>query len=214
MGGSGFIGSAVCQAINSMGNEVVSVSRSGNPDIAEPWVDNVKWVKADIFKPEEWKDEAVGCSAVIDCVGIIVEDRKRNITFQRMNTDSALILAEASAAMNIEKLILISVSGKPPFIPEAYLTTKRKAEDLLQEFPFSLTVLRPGLVYGPRRLWTYALKLILDSAYMLTLGRSDLPLHVKDVAKAVAAASVSADITGVLDVAKIRKISSEGLKRE
>ncbi|KAL6843431.1 hypothetical protein ACP4OV_026753 [Aristida adscensionis] len=44
LGGSGFVGSAICKAAVSKGIEVVSLSRSGRPSYTDPWVDQVTWL--------------------------------------------------------------------------------------------------------------------------------------------------------------------------
>ncbi|KAA3469253.1 NAD(P)-binding Rossmann-fold superfamily protein isoform 2 [Gossypium australe] len=44
LGGSGFVGSAICKAAVSKGIEVISLSRSGRPTYSGSWVDQVNWV--------------------------------------------------------------------------------------------------------------------------------------------------------------------------
>lgn len=57
-GGSGFVGQNVCQAALRMGADVVSVNRSGAPPGKDKaWKDKVRWVQADIFKPEDYAAE-------------------------------------------------------------------------------------------------------------------------------------------------------------
>lgn len=57
-GGNGFVGQNVCQAALLMGADVVSINRSGPPAGKEQaWKGSVKWVQADIFKPEHYADE-------------------------------------------------------------------------------------------------------------------------------------------------------------
>lgn len=47
-GGTGQIGSQVCQALIACGCAVSSISRSGAPAAAEPWTKQVSWIKADM----------------------------------------------------------------------------------------------------------------------------------------------------------------------
>ncbi|XP_074573489.1 uncharacterized protein LOC141829913 [Curcuma longa] len=44
LGGTGFVGSAICKAAVSKGIEVVSVSRSGRPSYTDSWIDQVRWI--------------------------------------------------------------------------------------------------------------------------------------------------------------------------
>ena len=67
-GGNGFVGQNVCQAALLMGADVVSVNRSGPPAGKEKvWKDTVKWVQADIFKPEDYTAEVSWCGLFFEC---------------------------------------------------------------------------------------------------------------------------------------------------
>ena len=68
VGGSGFIGKAVCKTLAAQGVAVTSVSRSGRPADAEPWMDKVDWVAADAAK-DSLSAALNGAGACISCVG-------------------------------------------------------------------------------------------------------------------------------------------------
>src|SRR5262245_54842977 len=150
-GGSGFIGSAVCQCADGRGYDVISLSRGGRPDLAGAWVDHIDWIAASVFDVERWQPYLQECAAIIYCIGIILERPNEQATYQRINTEAAITVADAAAAAHISTYVHISVSRKPPFIPAAYLATKRSAEARLQAYPFRAVTLRPGAVYGPQR---------------------------------------------------------------
>lgn len=59
LGGNGFVGQSVCQAALRHGAEVVSISRSGAPvgKDKKSWAEDVRWVREDIFKPENYAAE-------------------------------------------------------------------------------------------------------------------------------------------------------------
>ncbi|CAM9910135.1 unnamed protein product, partial [Discosporangium mesarthrocarpum] len=73
-GGNGFVGQRVCRAAIDLGAEVVSVNRSGPPEVQGEWVDRVRWVKADIFNPSDYKDELTGARGSVSCVGSFGSD--------------------------------------------------------------------------------------------------------------------------------------------
>jgi nucleoside-diphosphate-sugar epimerase len=206
-GGSGFIGSAVCQYADAMGYDVISLSRRGRPDLSAAWVDHIQWLSASVFDVERWQPDMQGCAAIIYCIGIILERPNEHATYQRINTEAAITVADAAAAANVGTYVHISVSRKPPFIPAAYLATKRSAEERLQSYPFRTAILRPGAVYGPRRSWSYLLKAIFDALALLPSRRADFPLAVSEVARAALGAATNPAITGVLDVPAIRRLS-------
>uniref|UniRef100_A0A7S3GJY7 NAD-dependent epimerase/dehydratase domain-containing protein n=1 Tax=Palpitomonas bilix TaxID=652834 RepID=A0A7S3GJY7_9EUKA len=68
-GGNGFVGSAVCRAALSKGLHVISVNRSGRPNLKGDWVDKVVWVKADTLEKEQWSSHLEGVKGVVACVG-------------------------------------------------------------------------------------------------------------------------------------------------
>ena len=68
VGGSGFIGKAVCKTLAAQGVAVTSVSRSGRPADREPWMDKVDWVAADAAK-DSIAAALDGAGACISCVG-------------------------------------------------------------------------------------------------------------------------------------------------
>ena len=62
-GGSGFIGSRVCQTLTGAGCSVVSVSRTGAPPpwaAAQPWSRQVEWLAADALADGFAESDAVG----------------------------------------------------------------------------------------------------------------------------------------------------------
>jgi NADH dehydrogenase len=206
-GGSGFIGSAVCQCADVLGYEVISLSRRGRPEISATWVERIQWISASVFDVERWQRHLEGSAAIIYCIGIILERPNEQATYQRINTEAAISLADAAVVAQVGTFVHISVSRKPPFIPEAYLTSKRSAEERLQSYPFRTIILRPGAVYGPRRAWSYILKTIFDGLSQLPSRRADFPVAVWEVARAALAAAANPAISGVLEVPAIRKLS-------
>jgi NADH dehydrogenase len=211
-GGSGFIGSAVCHCAAALGYDVISLSRRGRPDLAAAWVDHIQWISASVFDMQRWERELQDCAAIIYCIGIILERPNEQATYHRINTEAAITVADAAAAAHVGTYVHISVSRKPPFIPPAYLATKRSAEARLQTYPFRTAILRPGAVYGPRRPWSYLLKAIFDALALLPSRRADFPLAVREVAQAALVAATNPAVGGVLDVPAIRKLSGASAK--
>ena len=207
-GGSGFIGSTVCHCADALGYDVLSLSRGGRPDLSAAWVDHIHWISASVFDVGRWQHHLEECAAIIYCIGIILERPAEQATYQRINTEAAITVADAAVAAHVGTYVHISVSRKPPFIPPAYLATKRSAEARLQTYPFRTVTLRPGAVYGPRRSWSYLLKVIFDALALLPSRRADFPLAVREVAQAAIVAATNPAISGILDVPAIRKLSA------
>ena len=69
-GGSGFVGSRVCQTLVGAGCEVVSVSRTGQPPAwaaAAPWSGRVEWRSADALLDENLPVGTI--DGAVSCVG-------------------------------------------------------------------------------------------------------------------------------------------------
>ena len=69
-GGSGFVGSRVCKALNDCGLNVVSISRAGKPPewaAAEPWTQQIDYSSADALAPTPIPLPKIDCA--ISCVG-------------------------------------------------------------------------------------------------------------------------------------------------
>jgi len=152
VGGSGFIGRAICRQAVAAGHEVRSVSRSGRPeDAAGSWVDRVEWTSADLFSPHTWRDRLRGVDAVVHSVGIAHETPREGATFERLNGDSAIITALEAERAGVDTYVFLSSAANYPTARRAYLQSKRRAERAVENLNMETVVLRPGAVYGPEQ---------------------------------------------------------------
>ncbi|KAL7160646.1 hypothetical protein ABFS83_01G110500 [Erythranthe nasuta] len=225
LGGSGFVGSAICKAAVSKGIEVISLSRSGRPSYSEPWVDQVNWVTGDVFYAN-WDEVLVGATAVVSTIGGFGSEEQ----MQRINGEANVVAINSAKEYGIPKFILISVHdyNLPSFmLSTGYFTGKRKAEaELLSKYPNSGVVLRPGFIYGKRKIDGYEIPLeligeplekFLSAVQNFTkplnsLPASDLvlapPLSVNDLAFAAINAVTDDDFFGVFTIDQIKEAAS------
>ncbi|XP_024030500.1 uncharacterized protein At1g32220, chloroplastic isoform X2 [Morus notabilis] len=226
LGGSGFVGSAICKAAVSKGIEVVSVSRSGRPTYPGSWVDQVTWIPGDVFYLN-WDEVLPGATAVVSTIGGFGNEEQ----MQRINGEANLVAVDAAKDYGIPKFIFISVHdyNLPSFLlSSAYFTGKRKAEsEVLSKYPNSGVVLRPGFIYGKRRVDGFEIPLdligeplerILQATENFTrplssLPASDLllapPVSVDDVALAVINAITDDDFFGVYSIEQIKEAAQK-----
>lgn len=211
-GAGGFIGGGVCRAALEAGHRVVGVARSGKPAGGAGWTERVAWVAADVLKPETWRAHLEGCGAVIHCVGIIRERPERGITFERMSGDAGVVAVGEAERAGVGAFVFFSASAKPPFIPESYITAKRRAEKAVLAARLRGVVFRPGLVYGPGRAVAALPAMMVQLATRLPIvgakARESRPLRVETVARAAVRAAEDASVAGVVDIDAI-----EGLGR-
>jgi len=150
VGGSGFIGRAICRQAVAAGHEVRSVSRGGRPETASGrWAERVEWTSADLFSPHAWRDRLRGVDAVVHSVGIAHENPQEGVTYERLNGDSTIITALEAERAGVETFVFLSSAVKYPTARRAYLTSKRRAERAVENLNMETVVLRPGPVYGP-----------------------------------------------------------------
>lgn len=217
MGGNGFIGSEICRQAIARGLRVVSISRRGAPKRREPWMDDVLWFKADIFDTHAWKGVLEKGDQVVHTVGILLEKRKKKLTYDRMNAESVIVVAYTTAEAGISVFAMISAANSPPFI-KGYIHAKRKAEEYLKNQPFRSVIFRPGFVYGPGRRGTaFIAALTRFGLHIPVAGKmveTYAPVHVSHLADAVLEALEKPEIEGILDINTIRRTAQTVSGRE
>ncbi|XP_051114596.1 uncharacterized protein At1g32220, chloroplastic [Andrographis paniculata] len=228
LGGNGFVGSAICKAAVSKGIEVISLSRSGRPSYSDSWVDQVTWLKGDVFYAN-WDEVLPGATAVVSTLGGFGSEEQ----MQRINGEANVVAVNAAKDFGIPKFILISVHdyNLPSFVlSNSYFTGKRKAEsEVLSKYPTTGVVLRPGFIYGKRKVDGFEIPLdligepiekLLKAVESFTkplnsLPASDLflapPVSVDDVAYAAVNAVIDDDMFGVFTIEQIKQAAT-GLK--
>lgn len=226
LGGSGFVGTAICKAAVSNGIEVVSLSRSGKPSYADSWADQVTWKTGDVFYAR-WDELLVGATAVVSTLGGFGSEEQ----MKKINGEANVLAVSAAKDLGIPKFILISVHdyNLPSFLlSSGYFTGKRKAEsEVLGKYPNSGVVLRPGFIYGKRRVDGFEIPLdligkplerFLRATENITkplsaLPASDLllapPVSVDDVALAVINAVKDDDVFGVFTIEQIKEAAAK-----
>lgn len=207
-GGSGFIGSQVCRLAVEEGLTVVSLSRSGRPMRQEGWTDKVTWAAADVFNPSTWHHHLADCEAVVHCIGIAWERPNDQVTFERLNGDSAIIVANTAHAQGVRRFILISAAGNIPFTSPRYLSAKRRAEAHIRGLSFRHAILRPNLVYGPTRTLSIVGGKLQEAAQRLpVLGplaqAARPPIHVHQLAAAGVFLATQSDEQGIFGIRDI-----------
>lgn len=208
-GGNGVIGSELCRVAVQNGHDVAAFGRTGRPDLTparHPWVNDVEWRAADVFTPDAWRDLLDGADAVIHSIATIREDPNNSVTFNRVNGESALQVAQEAVAAGLESFVFLSVRDKPPFVSQRFLDAKRWAErELVEQYPSLRTVvLRPNLVFGPRRPGSAMIAAALEQLPRGSAGgyatRAGRPLPVEIVAAAAVHAALTSTLQDTLSV--------------
>eukprot|EP00898_Chlorokybus_atmophyticus_P000770 jgi/Chlat1/1694/Chrsp127S01925 len=168
VGGTGFVGRALCKAGIKRGLDVVSVSLQGcypysghqfsqfQGALTPFWADSVVWRRVDVCKPTAipaLEKALQGCSAILHAVGTFKDDRQYpNRTLEDVNIVSVRNTLKAAEHIGASSFVLVSAISSPPLAHQDAVASKRKAESLLESTRgLSTSVLRPGFLYGMER---------------------------------------------------------------
>ena len=156
-GGSGFVGSYVLRALRAR-NYAVRVLRrspgdftSSDSGISDPGISDsgIEAAPGDVTDPDSVRAAAVGCHAVVHLVGIIEENPRAGITFERIHVEGTRNVVEAARSAGIDTFVHMSANRAAPDGETAYLTTKWRAEEIVRGAGFThWTVFRPSIIFG------------------------------------------------------------------
>ena len=201
-GAAGFIGRAAAQRFALAGHEVTGIVR--NPS-ATPAIPDVRWVPGDLAEPnglDAARAALAAADVLLHCAGIRRAATVTPAVLERVNVASGPALA---ALVPPEcRIVFVSSAGvhgssdgpaldeSTPFRPyDRYSRSKVDAEralaDATAKGPASLTIVRPGVVYGPGDTYGVVANMIKSIArrrfVFVGPGANRMnPLHVDDLA--------------------------------
>ncbi|KAK4349531.1 hypothetical protein RND71_032286 [Anisodus tanguticus] len=223
LGGNGFVGSHICKEALDRGLTVASLSRTGRSSIQDSWADSVIWHQGNLFSTDSWKDALKGVTSVISCVGGFGS----NSHMYKINGTANMNAIRVASEEGVKRFVYISAAdfGVVNYVLQGYYEGKRAAEtELLTRYPYGGIILRPGFIYGTRRVGSMKLPLgVVGSPLEVILQRakplSQIPLigplftppvNVTAVARvAVRAATDPVFPPGVIDVHGILRYSQQ-----
>jgi len=190
IGGTGFVGSYLVDALADSGHEIRLLVRPGSEQKIQK---ETQTVAGDVSSPKALEATLDGCDAAIYCVGLLREFPRRGITFETTQYQGVVDTVAAAKKAGVTRLLLMSAIGvKDP--GTKYQSTKRRAEVHALESGLDVTVLRPSVIFGdPRGTMEFATQLNRDMVRpplpAVNFGGVEMsPVHVEDVAAAFVAA--------------------------
>ncbi|KAL7599420.1 uncharacterized protein At1g32220, chloroplastic [Lactuca sativa] len=223
LGGNGFVGSHICKEALDRGLSVASLSRSGKPSIKDQWANKVSWHQGDLLSGDSWKEALNEVTSVISCVGGFGS----NTFMYKINGTANINAVRAAAEKGIKRFVYISASdfGVINYLLQGYYEGKRATEtELLTKFPYGHVILRPGFIYGTRRVGNMKLPLgVIGSPlemvlqYAKSLNQIPVigplltpPVDVKAVAKVAIRGAIDPVFPpGIVDVYGIKRYSQQ-----
>jgi NADH dehydrogenase len=187
-GGTGFVGSHLCNELAERGHEVVAVSRS--PDESPVGIDpSVDRREGDVTRPETL--DLSGADVVVHLVALSPLVKPRGTTHHEVTAEGTRNVVEACERDGVDRLVHMSALGADPDGETAYIRAKGEAEGAVNESSLNATVFRPSVVFGDGGEFVSFTKL-LTTPYVTGLpggGETRFqPIYVGDLVSALVAA--------------------------
>lgn len=196
IGGTGFVGSYVVDALLDAGHEPHLLVRAGSEDKLHR-ASECRITKGDLDSSDAIDSVVSGCDAAIYLVGILREVPSQGVTFEALQYRGAEAMAEAAKRAGVRRFLLMSANGIDS-AETPYQTTKLRAEAMIRESGLDYTIFRPSIIFGdPRGKMEFATQLYRDMVQIplpavgfhtgLTPAQGEVlmsPVHVRDVADA------------------------------
>ena len=185
LGGSGFVGSHVCEKLARQQLRVtLPTRRRGNAKHLQmlPLVDVME---ADVHDEKALAQLVAGHDAVVNLVAILHGNAK---AFNRAHVELPQKLARACAAAGVPRVVHISALGAASGAPSLYQRSKAAGEQVLQGAGLALTLLRPSVVFGAEDNFLNLFARLQSIFLVMPLAGGDCrfqPVWVEDLAEAV-----------------------------
>lgn len=191
LGGTGFVGQHLCNALAQYPCEVQVLTRNPARYRELSVLPNVKLKAVNIFNPDALTHALHGCDTVINLVGILNTGGKN--TFQKVHVELIKNLLHAcQQQQQVQRLLHISALNASAEAPSEYLRTKCQAEQYIQvanTLNFHSTIFQPSVIFGPGdHFFNLFAKLIKYSPGIMLLPCADslhAPVYVEDVVQAM-----------------------------
>jgi NADH dehydrogenase len=189
LGGTGFVGRAVCArlATRSASAPIVVPTRRPQHGNAVRSLPMVEVVQANVHDDAELARLVAGSSVVINLIAILhgsVSD------FQRVHVALPRRLAQACASTGVRRVVHVSALGAGPGAPSNYLRSKTEGEAALCTPAVDATLLRPSVIFGAEDRFLNLFATLQALAPVMPLAGSGArfqPVWVEDVASAIVA---------------------------
>jgi uncharacterized protein YbjT (DUF2867 family) len=187
LGGSGFVGRHLCQALAAAGYRVRVATRDRERAKEQLiLLPTVEVAVVDVHDPRELAAFLRGAEAVVNLVGVLHGGRSSN-SFQAAHVELAREVVEACRKAGVRRLLHMSAVGAAANAPSAYLRSKAEAEAVVRGSGLDWTIFRPSVIFGHDDSFLNLFAGILKLFPVVMLGSPHArfqPVFVDDVAAA------------------------------
>jgi uncharacterized protein YbjT (DUF2867 family) len=189
-GGGGFVGRYVAQSLFQAGARVRIAEREPKRAFfLKPLagLGQIQFVRADLSDPEAVAAALHGADAAVNLVGILKG------RLHKVHVDGARTVAEAAANAGVPALVHISAIGADPESESAYGASKGEGELAVRAAFAGATIVRPSIAFGAEDRFVNKFARMAQLLPVLPVLRGSWrvqPVHVADLAKAIALAAL------------------------
>lgn len=146
-GGTGFIGTNLCRALDDRDHVVTAMARDPTGAGLPAGVDRVR---GDVTDPETLTEAVPGHDAVVNLVALspLRQPRGGNRMHDRVHREGTENVVSAAEAAGVDRIVQLSGIGADPDGPTAFLRAKGRAEAAVRRAELDHVILRPTVVYG------------------------------------------------------------------
>ncbi|KAJ6010616.1 hypothetical protein N7451_002028 [Penicillium sp. IBT 35674x] len=153
------------------------------------------------------------------------KEQDGQLTYELMNRDSAIALAQESMTEHVPAFLYISAAAGAPVLPARYITTKREAEDTIAStLPELRSIfIRPSFIFDSSRKFTLPIALggFITSEVNTFLGNklgflgamAEKPLKVDTVAEAAVEALEDESTRGAVGPKQIEALATKAWRK-
>lgn len=150
------------------------------------------------------------------------QEKDEQLTYELMNRDSAITLAQEAAQEKVPAFVYISAAGGAPVLPMRYISTKREAESTIASNFVNMrsVFIRPGFLYDSSRSLTVPMAALTGMGAVFNsvtggvfggiMGAAGVkPLKADLVADAIVEALSDENIKGPVETKEIEELASK-----
>lgn len=188
IGGSGFIGSHLANALVEEG-KTVRIATRRRESAAHLTLLPVDVIETDVYDPSQLAAFVSQADAVINLVGVLQSARSLPYgpEFAKAHVELPKKIVAACQAKGVNRLIHMSALGADSNGPSMYQRSKGDGEKVVRDSGLATTVFRPSVVFGPEDNFLNQFAFLQKIFPVIPLACSQAqfqPVFVGDVAKA------------------------------
>lgn len=152
LGGSGFVGRHLCDALINAGFWVRVLTRDEYGHRSLTVYPELTLIEVDVFNAKALSAALQGVDAVINLVGILNEKGHKGEGFHRAHVLLTQRVVAACHECGVKRLLHMSALGASPTAASFYQKTKGLAQAFVlnqESKDFKVTVFRPSIIFGP-----------------------------------------------------------------